>query len=103
MASTALPSIRPWITEDAEKKAVPFLISRIIDQKGGFRNISEESLQEEIATGESQIEDASSLDEKTGEDERPRDEQVKAAKQEVMRFSQYVVELELRQCRLHCI
>ena len=86
----AQPSIKPWKVEDTEQKSIPFLISRIIDQRGGFRNITEESLQEEIATGEAQVEDdAESAAEKGDDDDKkPRAEQVQAARQEMMKFAQ---------------
>ena len=91
MASQAQPSIRLWKGEGPEKRAIPFLISRIIDQKGGFKNITEESLQEEITTGESQIEDVGSPEQESGEEEegKPRAEQLEASRQERLRFVQY--------------
>ena len=34
-----------------EKQSLKYLISRISEQKGGFRNVSEQRLEEEIAAG----------------------------------------------------
>ena len=84
------PSLRLWKLEDPERRAIPFLVSTIIGQKGGFRNVSEDSLEEEIATGESQIEDIASPEEKQEVDEKPRAEQVDAARLEILGFTQSV-------------
>lgn len=90
MATHGQLSVSLWTTEDPEKKAVPFLISRILEQKGGFRNISEESLQGEIVTGESGVEDVESPVDKAEEDEKPRPEQLQAARQDIWKFTQCV-------------
>jgi hypothetical protein len=79
-------SIRPWSSEEPTKKNVPYLLSRIIEQRGGIRNITEESLQEEIKNGDSQLEDSDSHSEKEQE-EKSREEQVKTMRQDIVKFA----------------
>ena len=80
-------AIRPWRAEDPGQKAIPFLISRILDQRGGFRDITEESLQEEIATGDVLVGDDAESNVETGDDnEKPRGEQVQSARQDTQKL-----------------
>ena len=41
-------SLRAWPPRTADTDSLPFLISRINEQRGGFRNVTEQSLEEEI-------------------------------------------------------
>lgn len=41
-------SLQPWPKPDKEKDSIGYLIQRINAQKGSFRNVSEQSLEEEI-------------------------------------------------------
>ena len=80
-------AIRQWKSEDPAQKGIPFLISRILDLRGGFRNVTEESLQEEIATGNSLVEDDVESNVETGEDDgKPRGELVQSARQETQKL-----------------
>ena len=41
-------SLRAWPTKGTATESLPYLISRIVEQRGSFRNITEQSLEEEI-------------------------------------------------------
>ncbi|KAG8530158.1 uncharacterized protein KY384_005641 [Bacidia gigantensis] len=65
-----------------------YLISRINEQKGGFRNVTEESLEEEIKNGaEEAVEEESEDDEPTDDEEDPQSkkEKVQKAKEEMLK------------------
>ncbi|KAL8991884.1 MAG: hypothetical protein Q9169_007568 [Polycauliona sp. 2 TL-2023] len=49
MADQLAISLRAWPSHDKTPESLPYLIARINEQRGGFRNITEASLQEEIA------------------------------------------------------
>lgn len=51
MTDNVLLSLRGSPKRDPDKDSLPFLISRINEQKGSFRNVTEESLEEEIVAG----------------------------------------------------
>ena len=40
--------LQAWPAKDTNSESLPYLISRINAQRGSFRNVTEESLQEEI-------------------------------------------------------
>ncbi|KAL8936024.1 MAG: hypothetical protein Q9216_005138 [Gyalolechia sp. 2 TL-2023] len=50
-------SLRAWPPQDKTKESVPYLISRINEQRGSFRNITEASLEEEVRAAEAGVED----------------------------------------------
>lgn len=57
MADPLSISLRTWPSPDPTADSLPYLIARINEQKGSFRNITEASLEEEIRSieaGESQ-------------------------------------------------
>lgn len=41
-------SLQAWPAVDKDKESLQYLISRINEQKGSFRNVTEESLEEEL-------------------------------------------------------
>ena len=86
--------LKAWPAEEHDQKSLPFLISRILEQKGGFRNVTEQSLEEEIRTGETASregdDDVSTFEEEEEVEEKPRKEQIRAAKDEIGRFAMYV-------------
>lgn len=41
-------SLRPWPTKDPSLDTLPNLIARINEQRGAFRNVTEEGLEQEI-------------------------------------------------------
>lgn len=48
MSDSLAISLQPWSKPDKEKDSIGYLIQRINAQKGSFRNVSEQSLEEEI-------------------------------------------------------
>ncbi|KAL8988107.1 MAG: hypothetical protein Q9177_002770, partial [Variospora cf. flavescens] len=48
MADPLLISLRAWPSQDKPADSLPYLIARINEQKGSFRNVTEASLEEEI-------------------------------------------------------
>lgn len=45
-------SLRAWPAPDKTVESLPYLIARINEQKGSFRNVTEASLEEEILAAE---------------------------------------------------
>ncbi|KAI1442725.1 subunit 17 of mediator complex-domain-containing protein [Annulohypoxylon stygium] len=88
MASSNSPfSLRPWPTGDKKPKNLSEFITRVNAERGGFRNMTEEKLREEIAAEkDGQIEVDQSSD---GEEEEETDEDklknVMAAREEFLR------------------
>lgn len=79
-------SLRSWPTEDPSSQSLPSKIARINVQKGSFRNITEESLQEEIRAleaGETGIEDGEDND--AARDAKGRREEIVAAREEIIK------------------
>ena len=52
MADQLAISLRAWPSDDKTNESLPYLIARINDQRGSFRNITEASLEEEIRRAE---------------------------------------------------
>lgn len=52
MADDLSVSLRAWPPNDKRTESLPFLIARINEQRGSFRNITEAGLQEEILAAE---------------------------------------------------
>ena len=79
-------SLRASPKLDPDKQSLPYLISRINDQRGSFRNITEESLEEEIRAGDN--EQLESLGEAAGEDDvhdvKSRQEELAEARQQMI-------------------
>ena len=48
MAEDLLLSLQAFPPEDQDKQSLQYLISRINEQKGSFRNVTEQSLEEDI-------------------------------------------------------
>ena len=72
-----------------EKQSLKYLITRINEQKGGFRNVSEQSLEEEIAAG---TDDDAMFDDETNsrsdedvEDIKSKRERVSKAREEMLK------------------
>ena len=85
-----LISLRAWPAKDVEQHSLPFLISRINQQRGSFRNITEQSLEEEIQAakageGQSGPEDVDSSDDEAS-DIRSRTEDVRTARSEILQL-----------------
>ena len=85
--------LKAWPAQNTDQTSLPFLISRILEQKEGFRNVTEQSLQEEIQTGESKSqlgEDGSALEDEELEN-KPRKEYIRQARDEIGKLAMYVV------------
>ncbi|KAI1105975.1 subunit 17 of mediator complex-domain-containing protein [Jackrogersella minutella] len=90
MASPSSPfSLRPWPTGDKKPKNISEFISRVNTERGGFRNVTEDKLREEIASqDDGRIEiDRSSDGEEEDEDEADADKtnQVMVAREEFLK------------------
>ena len=84
MADSLSISLHATPQTDATKESLPFLISRINDQRGSFREITEDSLTAEINAAKEQQSDP--LDEDAAEDSqdvKPRHEQLAEAREEM--------------------
>lgn len=89
MAEKVSLSLRVWPTKDAAAESLPFLILRINEQRGGFRNITEQSLEEEIRAqdaGESTVDKTSAKPiEQDDRDLKSRQEDVIGARDEILK------------------
>ena len=84
MAESLPISLRASPKVDANKESLPLLIARINEQRGSFREISEESLQAEIDSAENDQLDV--VDHEVAEydqDVKPRQEQLAQAREEM--------------------
>lgn len=79
-------SLRASPKVDPDKESLPYLISRINDERGSFRNITEESLEEEIRAGDDGNLD--SLGEAVGEDGV---QDVKSRQEEIAEARQHMI------------
>lgn len=66
-------SLRAWPSNDKTTESLPYLIARINDQRGSFRNITEASLEEEIRLAERGEETDLSADEDAVPDSQDND------------------------------
>ncbi|KAL8866264.1 MAG: hypothetical protein Q9174_006400 [Haloplaca sp. 1 TL-2023] len=73
MADPLSISLRAWPPEDKTTESLPYLIARINEQKGSFRNVTEASLQEEIDAGADETEAADDDEEPSGTAEDAQD------------------------------
>ena len=86
MTEASTISIKAQPVEDPSQHSITFLIKRLLDQKGAFRNVTEESLEAEIqaqAAGSSPS-DEGSLSEDEAES---RPEMLKAASEGAIKFA----------------
>lgn len=81
-------SLRSWPSPDT-KDSLPLLISRINEQRGSFRYVTEESLIEEVRAaeaGEGIIDEASAGETvEAGQDAKSQREQLAAARLEILK------------------
>lgn len=89
MADPFAISLRAWPAQDASKETLPSLISRINEQRGAFRNITETKLEEEIqavGTSDESLEDQpTALSDVDSQDVKSRREEVSAAREEILK------------------
>ena len=88
MAEDFLLSLKSWPSSDTQD-SLPFLIARINEQRGSFRDVTEESLAEEIRAVEAgnDITEQSNATEilDAGQDPKSQREDLTAARQEVLK------------------
>lgn len=89
MADTTPLSLRALPKVDPNKKSLPFLISCINNQRGSFRNFTEESLEEEIRSQENgQLESQEEEEEEAPAEDtqhvKSRQEELAEARQEML-------------------
>ncbi|KAH6674895.1 subunit 17 of mediator complex-domain-containing protein [Halenospora varia] len=78
-------SLKSWpASKKDEASALPTRIARINFERGGFKDISEESLRQEIAEAEANGEDGPSEEEEEEEEEPDRVKEVMAARDEIL-------------------
>ena len=89
MASPLSISLRAWPSTETPQLSLPFLISRINEQRGSFRNVSEGALEEEIRlaqTGEGISEDPSkAVGIHDVEEVKSRREKVSESREEILK------------------
>lgn len=89
MNETSPISLRAWPPTDVSKDPLPLLISRINEQRGSFRNITEGSLEEEIRSAQNV--DSSSTDQNNTllgidvPDSKSRAEEVATAREDILK------------------
>ena len=88
--------LRAWPASKPRHDSLPFLIARINEQKRSFRNVSEQSLEEEIQAleaGESQKENSEPLPKRAKAettDSKTRKEEMLTARLEILQQASYV-------------
>ena len=77
-------SLRALPKVDPNKDSLPFLISCINNQRGSFRNFTEESLEEEIRLQENGQESEDDAPAEDTQDNKSRQEELAEARQEML-------------------
>lgn len=93
MTDNLMLSLQASPKSDPDKQSLPFLISRINEQRGSFRSVTEESLQEEIRgleAGQAEAVEENGDDEEA-HDDKPRREQLALAREEMLRQVTYAI------------
>jgi hypothetical protein len=89
MSGSLSISLRAWPSTETPQSSLPFLISRINEQRGSFRNVTESGLEEEIRiaeSGEGILEDSSHVAAVDGGEElKPRREVVSESREEILK------------------
>lgn len=89
MADPFSISLKAWPAQNVSKETLPSLISRINEQRGSFRNISESKLEEEaqaVNSGETCLEDLPSASSGVeSQDVKTRREEVSTAREEILK------------------
>lgn len=89
MADSLSISLKAWPTTNENKDTLPSLISRINEQRGSFRNISEDKLEEEsqeVQPNELSTEDLDhGLPGEGSQDVKSRKEEISAAREEILK------------------
>lgn len=88
--SFSLP-LRPVTNNDSTKNSLPVRIAQINSQRGSFRNVTEQSLQEEIEAAKAQgtVEEDEEINGTDDEDAPDRQEQLMKSRTEMLEFAAY--------------
>ncbi len=81
-------SLRAWPAPDTNKDQLPTLISRLNQQVGSFRNISEDKLEERVRAGNTagtNLEDQDNVSPSEESEVKSRKEEVLAAQAEILK------------------
>ena len=99
-------SLQAFPTVDKDKESLKYLISRINQQKGSFRNVTEQSLEEEILTQETGGSDADDQDVvetvEEGENVKTKQEEVAKAREDIIKQAGYDLGLKIPDESLWC-
>jgi len=89
MAEPLSLSLRAWPTKDPSLDTLPNLIPRINEQRGAFRNVTEEGLEQEIQASEAGEVHAGSLDDdpqsSAAQDAKGKREEILATREEILK------------------
>lgn len=90
MAESLSLSLRAWPTKDSNSESLPYLIPRINEQRGAFRNVTEHGLEEEIRAleageGEAAEDGDAELTGDAAEDSKTKREEILAAREDVLK------------------
>lgn len=83
MADPLSLSLRAWPFSDKTKESLPYLIARINEQKGFFRNVTEASLEEEIRAAEAD-EAQPTDDAEEGQDAKSKEDELLKAREQII-------------------
>lgn len=88
--SFSLP-LRPVTNNDSTKNSLPVRIAQINSQRGSFRNVTEQSLLEEIEAAKAQgtVEEDEEINGTDDEDAPDRQEQLMKSRTEMLEFAAY--------------
>ena len=99
MAESQPFSLQVWPTVNKDKESLKYLISRINDQKGPFRDVTQESLEQELKDTENDIpapdHDESGANGKEVEETKDRREEVYNGREEILKQVASVFQLSL--------
>lgn len=89
MAEPLSLSLQAFPPVDKEKESLEYLIRRVNNQRGSFRNITEQSLEEEIREldtgGENEEQEDVVATVEAGEDAKTKKEEVSKAREEILK------------------
>ncbi|KAL8862418.1 MAG: hypothetical protein Q9178_001428 [Gyalolechia marmorata] len=88
MADQLSISLRAWPSSDKTTESLPYLITRINEQRGSFRSVTEAGLQAEIRAADAHqngnpVDDAAALED--GPDAKPEKEELSVAREEMIK------------------
>ena len=89
MAEHLSLSLRAWPTKDPSLDTLPNLIPRINEQRGAFRNVTEEGLEQEIRASEAGEVTAGACENETAvgivQDAKAKREEILATREEILK------------------